>query len=292
MKNFVQMVQNEYIMTEKEIEHFIVEAGNMAIDYLEQNNLNGIVLGLSGGLDSTVSAYIIRKAIERRKSDKKLLGINICIGNSEEHLRYADEVGKITCDAYLQFDEFKDSFKSFNESVSKSSDVIKAAGLEVSNDPVSMGNLKARLRMMILYDIAKKSNCIVLGSDNRSETQNGFFTMHGDGACDMNLLYDIYKGLQLWQIAKALDIPEYIINQAPSDGLGITKEDTDESQLGYSYLESDAIMTCYLNDDIISSETMAYYKENIVLTPIWTKVIKRFNDTEFKRSGPFLYWSC
>ena len=206
MKNFVQMVQNEYMMTEKAIEHFIVEAGDMAIDYLEQNNLNGIVLGLSGGLDSTVSAYIIRKAIERRKSDKKLLGINICIGNSEEHLRYADEVGKITCDAYLQFDEFKDSFKSFNESVSKSSDLIKAAGLEVSKDPVSMGNLKARLRMMILYDIAKKSNCIVLGSDNRSETQNGFFTIHGDGACDMNLLYDIYKGLQLWQIAKALDM--------------------------------------------------------------------------------------
>ena len=98
--------------------------------------------------------------------------------------------------------------------------------------------------------------------------------------------------MQLWQIAKALDIPEYIINQAPSDGLGITKEDTDESQLGYSYLESDAIMACYLDGDTMCPETMAYYRENIVLTPIWTKVIKRFNDTEFKRSGPFLYWSC
>ena len=128
--------------------------------------------------------------------------------------------------------------------------LAEKAGFKTESFPASIldGNLKARLRMITLYDLARKTNGLVLSTDNLSEFQMGFWTICGDVG-DYAPLQNIGKGFELPAIARQLDIRNDIIVQAPSDGLMITDDDTDEAQLGANYKEVDTIMFCYKNDN-------------------------------------------
>jgi len=114
-------------------------------------------------------------------------------------------------------------------------------------DNVLQGNIKARLRMVTLYDLARRTNGLVLSTGQRSEDEYmKFFTIAGDIG-DMAPIFSVGKGFELPAIAYSLGIREDIITQAPSDGLQVTEANTDEEQLGANYKEVDTIISIYQN---------------------------------------------
>lgn len=285
---FAEMVQKEYMMTKEERISLIDQMGDFAIDYAEKCGLNGFVLGISGGLDSAFAAYTIRRAIDRRNSNLKLIGLSIPISNTNTHMEQAAVVGKATCTTFMEYDAFNGApFDDFMERLSITDKLVTDAGITIDENvkPVLGGNVKARMRMVIQYDIARKANAIVVGTENNEENYLKFFTKNGDESCDIIFMNKLFKGTEMWQLAEELGIPENIIYQAPSDGLGVTEQNTDEAQLGANYKVINAIYVCeegiMKNKDILD-----FYEKYIKETAVCKKIVKRANDLMYKVNGP------
>jgi NAD+ synthase len=111
--------------------------------------------------------------------------------------------------------------------------------MATTNTPLDRGNIIARCRMIVLFNLAKKYGRLVMGTSNESETAIGYFTKFGDGACDISPLSGIYK-TQIRQIAQIIGIPENIIKRQPSAGLW--EGQTDEGEIGMSYDVLDPVL--------------------------------------------------
>ncbi len=175
----------------------------------------GLVFGLSGGIDSAVIAGLAKRAFPNTS-----LGIMMpCHSEKkdEEHaLLVADALDLNICKVDL----------------SETYDVyLKATGLH-SDNKMAKANIKPRLRMTTLYYFAQHNNYLVVGSSNKSEMVVGYFTKHGDSGVDLLPLADFVK-TEIRELAKALNIPEIIINKPPTAGLW--ENQTDESEMGFSY---------------------------------------------------------
>jgi NAD+ synthase len=126
---------------------------------------------------------------------------------------------------------------------SKTIDISSAVDAVLENlpgaTPVRRGNVMARMRMIHIYDQSVDFPGLVVGTGNKTESLLGYSTLHGDGAVDFNPLADLYKA-QVRQLAGAMDIPQVIINKAPSADLWVGQ--TDEGELGYTYQEMDHLL--------------------------------------------------
>ena len=185
-------------------------------DELNVTKTKGFVLGLSGGLDSAVCAALIKKATDA------CLGLILPIESDVHDLDDASEIAT-TMSLKTQYMDLTSVYKS----------LIKF--LPDSNQ-IAFGNIKARLRIVVLYYYANIHNYLVCGTGNKTELTLGYFTKYGDGACDILPLGDLYK-YEVRDLATALDIPEAIIKKTPSAGLW--KGQTDEEEIGHSYDELD-----------------------------------------------------
>lgn len=143
---------------------------------------------------------------------------------------------------------------------------------------VRAGNVLARLRMIVLFDIAKKINGLVCGTENRSEQLLGYYTRFGDQASDIEPISHLYK-TQVYQLAHYLKVPQFIINKPPSADLW--EDQTDEKELGFTYKEADQILYLYLE----KKRSINYIKKlgfkNV------DKVIKKFLTNRFKEKVPY-----
>lgn len=184
---------------------------------VEESNKKGIVVGLSGGVDSAVVAVISKMAL-----GDNAMGLILPCKSNPEDLRLAKEVaGKFnikTKEALL--DKIYDEFAELN---TKAKDIAQA-------------NIKPRLRMVALYYFANTLDYLVAGTGNKSEISVGYFTKYGDGGVDMLPLGGLLK-TEVRKLAKELGIPDEIISRAPSAGLW--KGQTDEGEMGISYDELD-----------------------------------------------------
>jgi len=184
--------------------------------------LKGVVVGISGGLDSSVVAVLCHRAF-----GQSTLGLIMPCHSSHEDEQHALAVANkfsiptrtIVLDAVY-------------DSLLKTLTVNKAS----ATSQAVKGNLKARLRMLTLYFYANKLQYLVVGSGNRSELAVGYFTKHGDGSVDILPLGNLVK-FQVKELAKFLGIPQEIIDKPPSAGLWPGQ--TDEGELGFSYDELD-----------------------------------------------------
>jgi NAD+ synthase len=180
----------------------------------------GVVLGLSGGLDSSVAAVLCKRAL----GDAVYGLILPCHSNplDESHALLLAETFDITTETI---------------------DLTPAFDLLVSLLPggsrLSVANVKPRLRMITLYYYANERGYLVVGSSNKSELQTGYFTKYGDGGADLLPLGGLLK-TQVRQVAGGLDIPPEIIEKPPSAGLW--EGQTDEGELGISYEELDGAL--------------------------------------------------
>ncbi len=196
-------------------------------DKVEEAGAKGAVIGLSGGIDSSVVAVLAKEALGER-----VLGVIMPChshGGDAEHAKMiAKKFGIMT--------ETVDIGPVFDALVS----VIPKAG------GVAPANIKPRLRMTTLYYFANLHNYIVLGTDNKDELMVGYFTKYGDGGVDLLPIASLYKS-EVRELGRVLSIPEAIINKAPSAGLWSGQ--TDEEEMGISYEELDRILHAIENNE-------------------------------------------
>lgn len=143
-------------------------------------------------------------------------------------------------------------------------------------DSLRMGNIMARVRMIVVYDLAKKRNALVCGTENKSEHYLGYFTRFGDSASDIEPLCYLYK-TQVRQLAQTLGIPNQFLNKPPSAGLWDNQ--TDENELGFTYEHADMVIAEYLGE----TEKHEQISDNIR-----QKILKHIKSQEFKREVPYV----
>lgn len=207
---------------------------NEIVDWLKckvkEANCNGIVLGLSGGIDSAVVAALAKKAFPN-----DTLGIIMpCYSNEkdEEH-------------AILLADEFNIDVKKVD--LSSTFDSLLTELKDDGSNKLAISNIKPRLRMTTLYYYAQQNNYLVTGTGNKSEFTIGYFTKHGDGGSDLLPIVDLVKE-EVRELAKHLGVPDIIITKQPSAGLW--ENQTDENEMGFTYKELDEyIKTGKTNED-------------------------------------------
>lgn len=265
-------------------------------EYIQNNNLNAMVLGISGGIDSTVVAAICHEV--SKQTGIPLIGRSLPIKNKNDEFSTSKLVGEAFCDNF----EVTNLYEVFNKFLT----LVDGDNLvSLKRTPIADGNIQARLRMIYLYNLASIHKGLVLSTDNQTEYQLGFWTIHGDVG-DFNPLFGLWK-TEVYEIAKwievmygtiaegadeAMDMDDYLnkelaiyksIALTPTDGLGISNSDLD--QIGAkSYAEVDDIlqtMLLYKNPerekwDILYSK----YSEEVV-----NKVWNRHLASEFKRKN-------
>lgn len=195
---------------------------------------HGVVVGLSGGMDSAVVARLCQMA-----SPDAALGVLMpCVSDPADEQNARLVAGHFSLPVIcVRLDE---TYGSLIDALRTATDAVPSFA-EVANDTsrtrISLANIKARLRMTTLYFVANALNYLVAGTGNRSEIAVGYFTKHGDGGCDLLPLGNLLK-TQVASLARELDVPQAILDKAPSAGLWSGQ--TDEEELGFSYHHLDS----------------------------------------------------
>lgn len=229
MKNFNAKVETEKII-------------DFIRNYYQENNLGGVILGISGGKDSGVVAALFTKAL----GSKNVIGVTLPCHSKEEDRIDAKLVSDyygfelINFDITSIFDSFKEELKNlgqFNDKQTKNSDI----------------NLKPRLRMATLYYLAalysnlKGKTYLVAGTSNKCELFVGYFTKGGDSVHDISTIADFTVD-EVIAIGEYLNVPEKVLYKQPNDGLS---NQTDEDKLGVKYKD---IATYIENPNLVEKE--------------------------------------
>lgn len=225
----------------KRIENFIKE---------KTKGLDGCVLGISGGIDSTVIAYLSVNALGKDKVHGVLMPYDK--QNTEDAKLVAENLG-----INYEIINIKPVVKIF-----------KKVAPHYFDTNLSEGNLRARIRMCFLYGCANTKRSLVLGTGNKSELMIGYLTKYGDGGVDIEPIGHLYK-TEVWELAKHIKVPKKIIEKAPSAELWDGQ--TDENELGFDY---------YILDKILQGET------NDVEGSLIEKVNKMVKNSAHKREVP------
>jgi NAD+ synthase len=191
---------------------------------VEESGAGGIVLGLSGGIDSALTLRLCADAIGARAVTGLLLPDREEASADENDAReYAQLLGTAVRRIVI------------SPAVSA---LAQAAGV---TDVRNIGNIKARTRMILLYGYANSNRLLVAGTGNKSELLTGYFTKYGDGAADLLPIGDLYK-TEVRQLAQTLHLPHCFLEKKPTAGLWDGQ--TDEGEMGLTYDQLDSILFC------------------------------------------------
>lgn len=188
-------------------------------DTFAEKKFTKAVIGISGGIDSAVIAALCVKALGKDNVTGVLL----------------------PCGEQLDIEDSKELVKVL-DIPSTTIDIEPMVKCNIVARPISktrLGNIMARCRMIVLYDLSAQLQALVVGTSNKTELSIGYFTMHGDGACALEPIGHLYK-TEVKELAKYLKIPQKIIDKAPSAGLW--EGQTDEDEIGMTYTEIDTIL--------------------------------------------------
>ncbi|MQY53313.1 MAG: NAD+ synthase [Firmicutes bacterium] len=231
---------------------------------IENSGLQRAVLGLSGGLDSTVVAYLAVEALgDPHNVYALILPYKSYQSESVKDARLIVRKLGINSQIIKIDPMIEEYYRKFSYRRISHSAILGSEGSQVEAlEYLRRGNKMARERMSILYDWALVLRGLVLGTSNKTELSMGYFTKYGDGGVDLEPLGDLYK-TQVRQLAKYLGVPQSIIRRRPSAGLWSGQ--TDEGELGINYEELDKILYCMLNKkySIKKLLTLGFSIENV-----------------------------
>ena len=196
-------------------------------DEMRRRGFERAVVGVSGGVDSAVTAYLAARAL----GPQNVIGVRLPYRTSSpDSLAHAQLV--------------IDALGIESRTVDISGAVDGYLSGEADADSARRGNVMARMRMIALFDLSAKHRAIPLGTGNKTERLFGYFTWHADDSPPINPLGDLFK-TQVWALAKHLRVPGIIVDKAPSADLVMGQ--TDEGDFGISYPKADALLNWMLN---------------------------------------------
>ena len=198
----------------------IIEIKDFIRNVVNNARADGAVIGLSGGIDSTLVAFLLKEALGK----SHVTGISLPYGlqSNEDAL----EIAKILGIGHVPFNTYITCYNTFKE-------------YYLFESALQRGNFLARVRMAYLYAYAKGYNLLVAGTTNKTEYRLGYFTKWGDGAVDFEPIIDLYK-TEVWEMAELLGVPNKYIEKVPSAELW--EGQTDEGELGLDYKTIDKIL--------------------------------------------------
>ena len=240
-------------------------------DYKMRYNMDNIVLGMSGGIDSALTASLFKQA------GWNVTGVTLPIHQNETETDRGVEACEALDIDHVQID-LSDTYEFYLKQ--NNSDKELSSKKESKAIKVRRGNIRARLRMLTLYNLANKLNGIVGSTDNFSELSAGFWTLHGDVG-DVAPIQSLSKSWEVPALAEIMDVPVSIISATPTDGLGV--DAGDEAQFGFSYLQFDLVLFGLLSEletELRPSDDDLAIVEN-VKTRIRSTGYKRINPVNF-----------
>jgi NAD+ synthetase len=244
--------------------------------YLIKSKLKSLVLGVSGGIDSAITAALARPVCDE-------IGVTLFCRSITISTNKPDEIYRAALTGKTFGHDFKevDLSDTFDKIIPGMIEHFDTTDKTEHSYKIRQGNVKARMRMIYLYELAAKHKGMVLSTDNYTELLLGFWTLHGDVG-DYGMIQNLWK-TEVYEMAEYMvktnpnkaqaDALDLCIKAVPTDGLGISNSDFD--QLGAStYQEVDQILIAYLKDP--NNEELLKHK-----------VVQRKLNSEFKRNNPF-----
>lgn len=244
------------------------EVHNELVEFLRESfkktGFSKAVLGLSGGIDSALAAYLLRDALGKENVLAIMMPYKSSNPDSLNHAKLVVEDLGINSKTIEITDMIDAYFKNEKEATS-----------------LRMGNKMARERMSILFDYSSKENALVVGTSNKTEIYLGYSTQFGDSACALNPIGDLYK-TNIWDLSRYLKIPNELIEKKPSADLW--EGQTDEQEMGLTYKEADQVLYRMLEENKKVEEVLAEgFNKDLV-----DNIVRRMNRSEYKRRMPLI----
>lgn len=250
-------------MRNRDLNIEIVRIVDFMRDILKESGLTKLIIGLSGGIDSALSAALAVQAIGK----ENVIGVMLPYkASSQASYNDAVEVAQHLGITYHKVDitPMVDAYFSTYDNQA---------------DSLRKGNYMARVRMIVLYDFSAKYGGLVVGTGNKSELLTGYCTQYGDSACAFEPIGHLYK-TEVWEMARMLSVPDIVINKKPTADLW--SDQTDEDEMGISYQDLDEILYHKYELGLKQAKLieMGFKQEDLAL------VEKLYNKSKFKRIMP------
>jgi NAD+ synthase len=231
-------------------------------DQIDKTRMKGVVIGLSGGIDSALSAYLSAHAL----GSENVLAVKMPYRTSSANsLSDADAVIEDLNLPHLTVD------------ISGMADALISSFPDMDN--MRRGNIMARCRMIVLYDQSAQHGLLPVGTSNKTEFLLGYSTIYGDSGVALHPIADLYK-YQVRQLSQALNVPASIMNKPPSADLW--EGQTDEQELGFTYDDVDQLLYLLIDERYTLEEAIAEGFEEAFVKDVWRRVLRN----HYKRTMP------